>query len=159
MENTLLLKTNCGKVFAVIENVQRTDSLLSIRERVVITQRQNFDYLLFGTALKPKQESKTLVKDCSVVKELNGDAHEEITIKLRNAQAQAENTAQQVNCGIFTDTLSNPTPKSSLTEQPPFVDKPASQQDFANFSASKKKIDVYTEEEISEAEGLLLKEN
>jgi hypothetical protein len=126
MENSFVLKTSCGKIFAEIKNVRRTDTLLSVRERVHVTNRQNFNFLLFGTPLKPKQESKTLVQDCSVVKGLNGDA--EITIRV-HSPTQASR--------LFCQTQ----PKVVSNADCPTVDKSAlEKRAFGNLSTPEKKI-------------------
>ena len=82
MESSLFLITNKREIFAKIENVQRTETLRSVRNRVNIADKENFDFLLFGTALKRKQEAKTLLEDCDLIKTSNFDADLELTIKV-----------------------------------------------------------------------------
>lgn len=63
MERTLTLRTDQGEVFAVLQKAKGEETLLSVRQRV--KECEDFSFLLFGIELKRKQESKTLVRDCS----------------------------------------------------------------------------------------------
>ena len=64
MERTLKLITR-GEVFAVVKNVNEKETLSSVRERLRKNSNLNeYSFLLFGIAMKSKQEAKTLVRDC-----------------------------------------------------------------------------------------------
>lgn len=54
-----------GEVFAVVKNVNEKETLSSVRERLRKNSNLNeYSFLLFGIAMKSKQEAKTLVRDC-----------------------------------------------------------------------------------------------
>lgn len=165
MEHSLFLKTNCGKIFAEIKNVRRSDTLLSVRERVDITDRQNFNFLLFGTPLKSKQESKTLVQDCSVLSKSDGNA--EITIRIINAPVEnikaVHPAPSHPASRLFVQTQSKVVSSADCLPggNKPVFEKGAFGNCFApqkKISPKLRKLEVYTEDEISEVTGLLSKE-
>ena len=156
MEKSLFLKTNFGEIFAEIKNVHQTDTLASVRERVEITARNNFNFLLFQTAIKPKQESKTLVKDCSINTLLNGD-NAEITVEIINS-ATVNKDRSPINTPDI-DLLSVHNEFMDIHQQQGAV---SYFSDFVEKTSAPKtqdsKLQMHTDEEISQATAILAKE-
>lgn len=160
MEKSLYLKTFGDELFAVVNNVRRTDTLLSVRERLGNTGDRKFDFLLYGISLKAKQESKTLVQDCSTIDKSNGNV--EISIKISDTQVTTEQVPEVSACyAPETETLG----KVSTNEFVPL--RETDEKEFRGCQTTPEQVKgtrkvhqltVYTEEDISEATGLLSKQ-